>query len=225
MKKIIDLTYLIEEGMTTFNAYWHAPVEISQLGRYGFEGRETRKILFGTHTSTHVDAPRHFVKQGQSIEAIPLDKLIGPVTILNFSYLSSHSKNRYVTGKMLSKLELAKKVVFKFGWGKYWGDKKFYQNYPFFSPEAACYLVDKKVELVAMDTPSPDDPHISLKGEVLGSPQDSPVHKLFLENKVILVEYLANLDQVKEYKNWNLSVMPLKIKDADGSPARVCIFK
>jgi arylformamidase len=217
MNEIIDLTYHIEEGMTTFNAPWHPLVLIQQLGRHEFEGRETRKICLGTHTGTHVDAPLHFIKGGKSIDEIPLDKLVGKVTIVDFSYLK---ENEPVTKEMLSEVNITKRMLFKFGWGKYWNTKKYYMGYPFFTKEAANYLVSKNVELVAMDTPSPDDSRIKLGGK-----EDSPVHKIFLRNGVILVEYVANLEKINDYEGWNIIVMPLKIRDADGSPTRVCIYK
>ena len=222
MNEIIDLTYDLEEGMITFKASWHPHVSITQLGRHHFEGRETREITFGTHTGTHVDAPLHFVNGGKSIEKIPLDKLMGKVTIVDFSSLED---NQAVTKDMLTDIPITKRMLFKFGWGKCWNTKKFYQNYPFFSKEAAEYLVFRNVELIAMDTPSPDDSRIELSGEVLGSDKDSPIHKIFLSNEVILVEYVANLDKVNDYNGWNIIAMPLRIKGADGSPARVCIYK
>ena len=67
---------------------------------------------------------------------------------------------------------------------------------------------------------SPDDSKIKL-----GSKDDSKIHKIFLKNNVILVEYLANLDKVNFNLDWKISVNPLKIKNADGSPARVYIFR
>ena len=220
--RILDLTYDLEEDMITSNASWHSPVSITQLGRHGFEGRETRKVAFGTHTGTHIDAPLHFIKGGKSIEKIPLDKLIGEVTIVDFSHLRV---NEAVMKKMLKDITITKRMLFKFGWGKYWNTQKFYHNYPFFSKEAAEYLVSQNVELIAMDTPSPDDSRIKLSGEVLGSDKDSPIHKIFLSNGVILVEHVANLDKVNDYNGWNIIVLPLRIKGADGSPARVCISK
>lgn len=215
--KIIDLTYDIEEGMTTFNAPWHPIVSITQLGRIGLEGRETRKISFGTHTGTHVDAPLHFIKNGKSIDEIPLDKLIGKVNIVDYLHLKD---NEAVTKEMLREVAISERMLFKFGWGKYWGSKKYYMDYPFFTKEAADYLVSKGVCLIGCDTPSLDDSRIKPGGD-----EDSPVHKIFLENDVILVEYVANLEMVNDYEGWNIIVMPLKLEGADGSPARVCIYK
>lgn len=215
--KIIDLTYPIEKGMLTFNAHWHPSVSIEQLGRIDVEGRESRKIVFGTHTGTHVDAPLHFIRNGRSIDQIPIEKMFGEITIIDFSYLDENSA---ITKDMLEGKKITTKMLFKFGWGKHWTHKKFYQDYPYFTKEAAEFLISKNVELLSYDTPSPDDSRIKL-----GSERDSEIHKIFLKNNIILVEYLANLDKIQEYEGWNISVNPLMIKGGDGSPARVYLFK
>jgi arylformamidase len=215
--EILDLTYDLEEGMTTFIAPWHPIVSIQQLGRLEFEGRETRRITFGTHTGTHVDSPLHFVENGMGIDKIPIDMLIGDVTIVDYSYLK---ENNPITKEMLRNISITGRMLFKFGWGKYWNSKKYYKDYPYFTKEAAEYLCSMNIKLIAMDTPSPDDSRIDISVD-----EDSPVHKIFLKNEVVLVEYLANTEKIENYTGWNIIVMPLKIKGADGSPARVCIFK
>ena len=108
MTQIIDLTYKIEEGMLTFAAPWHPPVSIKQMGRLNIEGRESRKISFGTHTGTHIDAPLHFIQDGITIDQIPLEKLIGDVTIIDFSNLL---KNQAITKEMLEEKPLSKKIL------------------------------------------------------------------------------------------------------------------
>jgi len=203
--------------MLTFAAPWHPEVSIKQLGSIDVEGRETRELHFGTHTGTHMDAPRHFVRGGSSIEETELSRLIGEVTIIDFSFLN---ENEAVTSEMFQEAQIAKKMIFKFGWGKHWGEKRFYLGYPFFTVDAANYLVSQGVELIGMDTPSPDDSRIKL-----GSAEDSQVHKIFLNAGVLLVEYLANLDNVDNTEGWRIIVMPLRLKGADGSPVRVCLYK
>ena len=220
--QIIDLSHNIEEGMLTFCAPWHSIVSITQLGRLDVEGRRTSLISVGSHTGTHIDAPLHFIKNGKSIDQIPLKKLIGDVSIID---LSSLKENEVVSYEILKTFNFGKKVIFNFGWAKYWNTRKFYKNYPYFSKDAAQYLVDFGVELVGMDTASPDDSRIVLSGENLGSELDSPIHKLFLKNQIVILEYLANLDAIDDEKNWKLIAMPLKLKGCDGSPARICIYK
>jgi len=203
--------------MLKFDALWHPEVSVEQLARIDIEGRESRKLILGTHTGTHVDAPLHFIENGRSIDEIPLEKLMGKVNIVNFSNLK---KDEIITKEMLKSETITKRMIFKFDWGKYWGDKNFYKHYPHFSKEAAEFLISKGIELLGYDTPSPDDSTIKL-----GSERDSEIHKLFLGKNIVLVEYLANLEKVTDFYGWNICVNPLKIKGGDGSPARVYLFK
>lgn len=220
--QIIDLTYPLHEGMTSFNAPWHPPFEMHQLARIGHEGRETRKIVFGSHTGTHLDAPLHFVPGGGTVDALDLNVLVGPVSILDFSHLP---ENTAVTPEMIPAHKVSTRMIFRFGWSRYWGTKKFYTDYPFFPAATAHFLVERGVKLVGMDSPSPDDARITCTYAELGSDKDSPAHKVFLPARVILVEYLTNLDQVTDPDGWTLAALPLKLKGCDGAPSRVILFR
>ena len=121
--EIIDLSYNMKNGMLTYNAPWHPSFSIKQLAQIKVEGRETRKVSFGTHTGTHIDAPRHFIEQGNTVEKIPLEKLIGKVTIIDFSNLK---EKECITAEMLKSLNISEKIIFKFGWGKYYGSDKLF---------------------------------------------------------------------------------------------------
>lgn len=212
--RIIDLSLPIEEGMMTFPTHWHPVVEITILGRHGIEGRETRKLVLGTHIGTHADAPRHFIPNGRTIDDVPLDVLIGPATVVDFTgsaplqAIDVPDLQQKLGGKVPSRL------ILRTGWSEYFGDMKFYNEYPFLSENAAHFLVDQGVRLIAMDTPSPDNPAHSR-----GTPKDSPNHKVLLGAGVVLVEYVANLKSLSA-SEVELIVMPLKLKGCDGSPAR-----
>lgn len=214
--RIIDLTFTIQEGMNTYPVPWHPIVEISQMGRLGIENRETHKITIGTHTGTHIDAPRHFFQDGKTVDEISLDVLIGPAYILDFTKIYPHLEiGISILKEKLGDLSI-ERIIFRFDWDNYWGTKDYYLNHPFLSLEAAQLLVEKGVKLIAIDTPMPDNP---LHGS--GNEPDSPIHKYLLKNDVVIVEYLCNLKDIKSDKV-QLIVLPLKIKDGDGSPAR-CI--
>jgi arylformamidase len=222
VREIIDLTYDLHEGMLTFTAPWHPVVTITQIGRIFLEGRETREVRLGTHTGTHVDAPLHVVSKGTCIEKIPLERLVGRVTILDFSVVGTRGE---VSVNQLKRVALGKKLLFRFGWGVHWGTSQFYRDWPYFSKSAASYLIDEGVEMIGLDTPSPDNSGIVLSGKVLGSEADSPIHKMFLRANVVLVEYIANLDKVPDPEGWNIAALPLRIRGGDGSPARVFLFR
>jgi arylformamidase len=212
--KIIDLSLPIQEGMMTFPSHWHPVVEITILGRHGIEGRETRKVVLGTHVGTHADAPRHFIPNGRTIDEIPLDILVGTATIADFT--GCKALQQIGISDLQQKLgdTVPSRLILRTGWSEYFGSMKFYEEYPFLSEAAAQWLVDKGVRLIAMDTPSPDNPAHSR-----GTPKDSPNHKLLLGAEVVLVEYLTNLKSITA-REVELIVLPLKLTGCDGSPAR-----
>jgi arylformamidase len=212
--RIIDLSLPIEEGMMTFPTHWHPVVEITILGRHGIEGRETRKVVLGTHIGTHADAPRHFIPKGSTIDEVPLDLLVGPATVADFTGCPALQAIDISDLKQKLGERVPVRLILRTGWSEYFGDMKFYNEYPFLSEDAARWLVEKGVQLIAMDTPSPDNPAHSR-----GTSKDSPNHKVLLGAGVVLVEYLANLKSLTA-SEVELIVMPLKLKGCDGSPAR-----
>lgn len=76
----------------------------------------------------------------------------------------------------------------------------------------------KKIDLIALDAPQPDNPL-----NTRGSKRDAENHKIFLGNNVLIAEYLINLSKIKK-KIFELFICPLKINKGDGSPAR-CFAK
>jgi arylformamidase len=217
--KIIDLTMTIEEGMITFPVPWHPLVEITQMGRLNYERRETKKVILGTHTGTHVDAPRHFIANGMTVEDIPLDQLCGRALLIDFSYLPEFYEvtKEDIIAKLNNKKP--KKIILRYGWDKKVHTNDYYISHPFLSTEACQYLVDIGVELVAQDTPMPDNPKNG-KGSLI----DSPNHHIFLGHNCLLVEYLVNLDKISK-EEVSLFVLPLKIKGGDGAPARCIVIE
>ncbi len=213
-QRIVDLTFPICEGMTTFPSHWHPMVEVSLLGRHGIENRETRKLVLGTHTGTHCDAPRHFIPGGRTVDRVPLDVLIGPAVVADLS--RSPPGQEVVVRDLERQLrgDRPERVILRFDWSERWGTRDYYLSHPFLSQAAAKWLVDRGVRLVAMDTPTPDNPMHGWQ-----SATDSPNHKILLGSDVILVEYLCNLKALSR-REVDLVVMPLKIADGDGAPAR-----
>lgn len=216
--RIVDLTFPIHEGMTTFPVHWHPIVEITQLGRFGIEGRESRKLLLGTHTGTHIDAPRHFIPGGASIDQLPLDLFIGPATLIDFSHAKPLQEMQVVDFEQQLGERRPERVVLRFDWSDQWGGPRYYTEQPYISEDAARWLVARGVRLLAMDTPQADSPQ---NGR--GSPRDSPVHKILLGAGVVKLEYLTNLRQITS-NEFELIALPLNIRDGDGAPAR-CVAR
>jgi kynurenine formamidase len=177
--------------------------------------RESYEVSFGTHTGTHMDSPAHMVENGSPrIDSIPLDTLIGPAKLINIpkeSYGKITVDDFENCGVIIEKGD---RLIVRTGWYKTWGTKKFFAEYPCFTIEAAKWLVKKGIKLIGMDSPSPDDPL-----DKLAPGQANPMHYEFLNNGIIIVEYLDNLDEIT-CTNFDCYLLPLLIKDADGCPIR-----
>ena len=214
--RIIDISYPIHEGMTTFPVHWHPTVEISQMGRHGIENRETRKLTIGTHCGTHIDAPRHFIPDGPTIEQIPLELLVGPARVLNFTPLTLPKQEFDVEdfSRLLGD-ERPERLILRFDWSDHWGTMKYYSDQPYITEEAAYWLVQRGVRVLAMDTPQIDSPDNGRNSD-----NDSPNHKIMLSAGVVFVEYCTNLRQIS-CTEVELIVLPLNILGSDGAPARV----
>ena len=215
MPRIIDLSFPIHEGMTTFPSHWHPMVEISQLGRHGIEDRESRKLVIGTHTGTHVDAPLHFVRGGTTIDKIPLDLMTGPASLVDLPSRHKEEIGLPALKAALKGKRPARRLLLRWRWSKHWGTMRYYTEAPYLSVEACRWLVASGVRLLGTDTPSVDCHDHGWR-----TANDAPNHRALLGRGLFLVEYLNNLDKLRK-TTFELTVAPLNILGADGAPARV----
>ncbi|BDF72360.1 cyclase [Oscillospiraceae bacterium] len=213
--KIIDLSHTYRPGMTGMSK-WHPVVEFRRMGKLEEIGMNTSSILLGSHIATHMDAASHFIPGGYSIEATTLERCVGEVTVVDVRH---RGKGDCLRVADLEPYQLKPRVLLCFGYCKYWADQAQYNvNYPYIGMEAAQYLLDKGVELVAMDIPSPDRP--PAEGE-----ERFPVHKLMLSHNIIFVEALANTQAVDFSARYTLVALPLKLEGVDASPCRVILIE
>lgn len=209
---IIDLSFVIDNECMTCGTEWHEKVHIKQLGTIREVGRNTHSILLGSHTGTHVDAPLHFYDHENGIDQLDLQKVCGDVSVINFTHIR---EGQCVKLEDVTKIEVGKRMIFRFDWFKKWKTEEYYKRFPYFTMESAQYLVEKGMQLLALDTPSPDN------GSAIMSKNDSLIHKFLLKNKVTIIEYLNNTDQLKQGIQYQLFALPIKLSDCDGAPARV----
>jgi arylformamidase len=214
--RFVDLSHPLREGMTTFPSPNHPRTEITQLARHGIEGRATRRLVLGTHTGTHVDAPLHFLPHGGTVDELDLDVLVGPARVID---LTPAAPLQEIS---IAELEAAgvddsapPRLLLRFDWSRRFGSLDFYTDSPYLARDAATWLVDRGVRLLGMDSPSPDDPRLGF-----GSEEDSPNHHVLLNAGVILLEYLNDLAALRS-RDVHLIALPLRVAGGDGAPARV----
>jgi len=212
--KIIDLTLTVSDKIPTFPGSPQPsfiPWENVKEDGYNLE-----LLFLSTHTGTHMDAPYHFLEKGVKIHEISLKKLVSEAVLI---------KSKKKGGESITKIDIQKfekkhgkitsfsSVIFYTGWQRNLQKKYYFTKNPGLSVSAAKYLASKKINLVGIDSPSID----------LGKDSKFSVHQIFAKKGILIVENLANLDKIKSSK-FHLVILPLKLKNATGSPVRAIAF-
>ena len=215
--KIIDLSLMFYKGMQTYHKKYHPKFKRIKSASHNSHNREVSTIQIGSHLGTHIDAPRHFIKNGKTIDQFDISHFCGNAILIN---LIKKTKKSIVTIKdVKNKIKnfKGKIVIFRFDWtDKYYGKKNFFYDHPYLGASLCKWLVKKGIKLVGFDSPQPDNPKNSFTKY-----KDGENHKIFLKNDVLIIEYLTNLKKITK-KNFYFIGAPLNIQHSDGSPAR-CI--
>ena len=212
--KIIDLTLTVSSKTPTFPGSPQPsfiPWENVKEDGYNLE-----LLYMSTHTGTHMDAPHHFLEKGAKIHEISLEKLVSEVALIQSRKSGGESITKIDIQKFEKKhgkIENFSSVIFYTGWQRNLQKKSYFTKNPGLSVSAAKYLALKKIGLVGIDSPSID----------LGKDSKFSVHQIFAKKGILIVENLANLDKIKSSK-FHLVVLPLKLKNATGSPVRAIAF-
>lgn len=204
--RIVDLT-MTWPDVPTYPG--HPEPTIRRIASFETHGKQVSKLEIGTHSGTHIDAPRHYVDGGKTVESIPLETLCGPALLLDLAGWPAEG----VSWKHLEWLARGKpvdRVLLRYDGHKRLGSMGYYFKQPWLKEGAAHWLVSHGCKLVGMDTPMPDSPE---------DIKTMPIHKILLGAGVVIAEYLVNLDKIGA-ETFDLVVAPLKIKDGDGAPAR-----
>lgn len=169
------------------------------------------QLVLTTHSGTHVDPPRHFIHDGATVDQVPLDRWIGPCYVVDVRGARPDIE--------VADLERAgipagtERLVLKTDNSGLWSSTAgtFVEDFVAVSPDAARWIVERGIRLVAIDYLS------------VGSFRETGVetHHILLGNDVVLVEGL-NLTDI-EAGHYELICMPLKIRHGDGAPARVAL--
>ncbi len=208
--KPIDLTLTISKSIPSFPG--SPKPQFILWSDIKDDGYNLELLFLSSHTGTHIDAPYHFVKNGIKIHQVPLDRLIGKAILIKLK----KTRNSPVTKKDIILFEKKtgvipnKSSVFFFTeWQKNLKKDNYFIENPGLEKSAADYLVSKKINLVGIDSPSID----------LGVDESFTVHHIFSKSNILIVENLTNLDKIPT-REFNFTILPLKLKDATGSPVR-----
>lgn len=204
--KLIDLTHELEDGLLSYSV--DETPSIFPLATIDSFGYEVNKLLITTHTSTHIDAPKHVLNYGEAIDTMPLENFFGTAFILDVSFI----ENTVISLEIFCKIYTcdADYIFFYTGSESKWNTQEYLYNYKYPSLDLCDYISKLPIKGVGFDTISIDSPHsVSLEN-----------HKALLKNNKIIIENLNTLSLLKN-KLCTVFIFPLKIKNGDGSPARI----
>ena len=175
------------------------------------------RIIMGSHSSTHVDAQKHFMMHGNSIDTEPLSKFIGESIVVDLS-----EKRNIGEGITCSDLGSYSKVIkdndilLLYTGTSEIGLKIKISNMilPILNLLLAQWIVDHHVKCIGIDT---------FSVEKYGS-KEGLSHKILLSSSVGIIENLnSNLKNLIG-KRVFLVCLPLLLEGVDGSPARAIAF-
>lgn len=230
--KMIDLTHTFDES----TIYW--PTEdgfqllreaagVTEQGYYYAANR----FMCAEHGGTHIDAPIHFFAGGQTVDRVPLTRLLGPGACVDVAQKCTSNRDYQVTVEDFQAWENANAssledriILIHTGFGRYWPDREQYLgtaeqgkaavaklHFPGLDAAAADWLVTRRrIRMVGIDTASIDH----------GQTTNYPTHQRLFRDNVPALENVASMDGLPP-TGFTLIALPMKIGGGSGAPCRV----
>jgi len=208
VSRIYDISVPIRSGGLVYPGNPEIDITLQQAVAKG-AGANVSTLRFGSHTGTHADAARHFFDDGQPVDQIPLERLIGPALLIAFA-----DDVRAVGAAELKAHDLKshKRILLRTRNSALLSQKEFARDYTYLAPDGAEYLVDKGVEVVGIDYLSIEQLHSG----------HHRTHRTLLAKSVVILEGLdLSVPAPGEYQ---LICLPLRIEGCDGAPARAVLI-
>jgi len=230
--KLVDLTHDFAQD----TIYWptESGFELTQVS-HGLTDKgywyEANRFAAAEHGGTHVDAPAHFAEHGDTVDRIPLGRLVGPAVVVDVSDAAAGDRDHLVSVGELEAFEARHGripdgaiVLLRTGYGAWWPDRVRYLgtdlrgaagvaalHFPGLAPEAARWLMDqRRLRAVGIDTASIDR----------GVSQTFDTHVALFARGVPAFENVANLEQLPA-TDVTVIALPMKIRGGSGGPLRI----
>lgn len=203
--KFIDISWPITIGLTEYKN--RNTFKIEHFATYQTRGFEESTICMGSHTGTHIDAPRHFIKDGKTINQITLDQLNGPCQILDLTFVEEK-----ITKQDLEKFKLEpdKIILLKTKNSFLEATAPFNPNFVYLETSGAEYLASLQIKAIGID--------------YLGIERNQPdhaTHLAFLSKDIPIIEGLRLKEAVNN--KYNLLCLPIKLENLEAAPARAVL--
>ncbi len=232
MKRIIDLTWTLYEGMPNHPAHPVTPkllsgtmshkataIWMAKTPRYGQVSFASEQFLLAGHVGTHLDAPYHGNPDGPTVEGVEIRYTCGEAVWLDVS--TAFGPRALVTPEHLERAaaatggSIAPITLLFTGWSRTREDpRRYFRDSMGLSEAAAAWLRERGVLTVGVDAPSVDP----------GGSAECPAHMNFFrprpgERYICAVENLIRIEQIPAPSFYFVGA-PVPLKGASGSPIR-----
>lgn len=209
MSEWIDVSLFVEEGMITYNDKFPFKRPIKNSIDGGDLYNESR-LDMGCHTGTHIDAPYHFNNDGKRVHQLDLDTLVGECFVVELMGID------VVTYDDLARSNIpdgVKRLLIKTDNSVIGYEGKFRPEFVGLDLSAVRFIHEKGILLLGTD-------YFAISKHELSA----PVHQEFFKNNECIALEAVNMKELS--RGWyDMICLPLRLKDADGSPARVIVKK
>lgn len=203
---IYDISMIIEKEMGVYKNIEEKRPVIKFERKIPKDSINESSMYMNLHTGTHIDAPYHVDDMGATIDGIDLNKLITKCRVLDLTKIVGGITKKDLMGKNIRPGEfLLLKTKNSF-------TEKFEPDFVFVEKSGAEYLAEKEIIGVAIDS----------FGIERAQP-DHETHKTLFSKGIIIIEGVR-LKEIQE-SEYFMCALPLKIKGADGAPARIVLIK
>ena len=193
----------------------------------------SNRLEMAEHGGTHIDAPIHFARGGQTLDQVPIERLVGAGVRIDVTAQCARNRDYLVTIQDFEQWEAAYGqipthtiVLVDTGYARYWPSRQQYLgtelrgreavpalHFPGLHPEAAAWLVrERQVKAVGIDTASID----------YGQSRKFETHVALLSQNVPVFENLGDLRDLPD-KGFDVIALPMKIAGGTGGPLRVIV--
>jgi kynurenine formamidase len=210
MGRFVDLSHVIEDGMTTYKGlpgphicdYW---TRADSAAHYD-DGASFQigRIDMVANTGTYLDAPFHRFEEGDDLARLDLARLAG------LDGLVARNEGPAVDADAFSGVDVAgKAVLVHTGWDRHWRTEAYQAGHPYLTEAAARLLAERGARLVGIDSHNIDDT----------ARRARPVHTILLGAGILICEHMTNLAALPD-SGFRFFAVPPKITGMGTFPVR-----
>lgn len=204
--RIIDISMTIRENMPVFKNKADRKPLIWMTRDTKHQGIHETRMDIDLHTGTHLDAPKHMMEGGDSIDRLDLSKVIGECRVIDLTDVEECIREADLAKHGIASGEF---VLLK---TRNSFEEKYNEAFIWLDPSGAQYLKEIGVSGVGID---------ALRIEKEQKRQDT--HKILFCSGIVILEGLRLKDA--EAGPYHLYALPLKIQGAEASPVRAVLVR